>query len=117
VAALEKPGGVTEWTLDNGVRVVLKPTDFEEDEVRFFAFSPGGTSLVGDDELVPALTAATVIASSGLGDLDPTGLQKALAGKLARVDPFIGEAEEGLSGRGSVKDLQTLFALLYLRFT
>src|SRR5690606_874514 len=105
VAEREKSGGVTEWELSNGVRVVLKPTDFEEDELQFFAFSPGGTSLVDEGDLIPALTAATVIGASGLGDLDPTGLQKALAGKLARVEPFISEAEEGLSGRGSVKDL------------
>lgn len=117
VAQREKAGGVIEWDLSNGVRVVLKPTDFEEDEVQFVAFSPGGTSLVDDTDLIPAMTAATVIGASGLGDLDTTSLQKALAGKLAQVEPFIGEAEEGLSGRGSVKDLETLFELIYLRFT
>ena len=117
VAQREKPGGITEWDLSNGVRVVLKPTDFEEDELQFFAFSPGGTSLVDDVDLIPAMTAASVIGASGLGELDTTGLQKALAGKLARVEPFISEAEEGLSGRGSVKDLDTLFELIYLRFT
>src|SRR5690606_22123617 len=117
VAQREKAGGVIEWELSNGVRVVLKPTDFEEDEVQFYAWSPGGTSLVDDADLIPAMTAATVIGASGLGDLDTTSLQKALAGKLARVEPFIGEAEEGLSGRGSIKDLETLFELTYLRFT
>lgn len=117
VAEREKAGGLIEWELSNGVRVVLKPTDFEEDEVQFYAWSPGGTSLVDDADLIPAMTAATVIGASGLGDLDTTSLQKALAGKLARVEPFIGEAEEGLSGRGSIKDLETLFELTYLRFT
>lgn len=117
VAEREKAGGLIEWDLSNGVRVVLKPTDFEEDEVQFYAFSPGGTSLVDDMDLIPAMTAATVIGASGLGDLDTTSLQKALAGKLARVEPFIAESEEGLSGRGSVKDLETLFELTYLRFT
>jgi zinc protease len=117
VSAVEKPGGVTEWLLSNGVRVVLKPTDFDEDDVRFYAFSPGGISLVGEDDLVPARTAAAVIGAAGVGDLDATGLQKALTGKLARVDPHISEAEEGLSGQASMKDIETMFQLVYLRFT
>src|SRR5262249_24357913 len=33
--------GVTEWKLDNGVRVILKPTDFKKDQVLVSAFSPG----------------------------------------------------------------------------
>ncbi len=117
VAQREKAGGVVEWQLANGVRVVLKPTDFAEDEMQLFAFSPGGTSLADDGDWVAAATAAAVIGSSGLGDLDTIGLQKALTGKLARVEPYISEAEEGLTGRGSVKDLDTLFELVYLTFT
>ena len=38
------PLGITEWGLSNGVRVVLKPTTFKEDEILFRAVSPGGTS-------------------------------------------------------------------------
>src|SRR5690606_31968052 len=70
VAAREKPGGIIEWELSNGVLVVLKPTDFEEDEGQFYAFSPGGTSLVEDEDLIPAMTAATIIGASGLGHID-----------------------------------------------
>src|SRR5690606_40719236 len=35
---------VTEWTLANGIRVLVKPTDFRDDEVLFKAVSPGGPS-------------------------------------------------------------------------
>src|SRR5690606_25353471 len=65
---------------------------------------------------IPAMTAATVIGASGLCDLDTTSLQKALAGKLARVEPFIGEAEDVLPGRGWIKDVETVCELTYLRF-
>jgi zinc protease len=109
--------GVTEWRLANGVRVVLKPTDFKNDEVLFTAFSPGGTSLVSDDEDVAASTADTVIAQGGVGPFDLTELQKLLADKVVGVSPYISELEEGLSGSASPEDLETMFQLIYLYVT
>ena len=46
--------GITEWELSNGVKVVLKPTTFKEDEILFRATSPGGTSLASDADFIPA---------------------------------------------------------------
>jgi zinc protease len=109
--------GITEWQLSNGVKVVLKPTDFKEDEVLFRATSPGGTSLASDEDYVPASTAAQVIASGGLGPFNAIELRKVLAGKVASARPFVGETEEGLSGSASVKDLETMFQLIHLTFT
>jgi zinc protease len=108
---------ITEWELSNGVRVVLKPTDFKADEIVFRAFSPGGTSLATDEDFIPARTAAQAIASGGLGKFNIINLQKMLSGKVASVRPFIGELEEGLSGNASPKDLETMFQLVYLTFT
>jgi zinc protease len=109
--------GITEWELTNGVKVVLKPTTFKEDEVLFQAFSPGGTSLASDADFVPAETAAQVIANGGLGKFSAIELRKMLTGKVASVRPFIGELEEGLRGSASKKDLETMFQLIYLSFT
>jgi zinc protease len=109
--------GITEWELANGVKVVLKPTTFKEDEVLFSAFSPGGTSLASDADFIPAQTAAQVIASGGLGKFSQIDLQKRLTGKVASVRPFIRETEEGLQGSASRRDLETMFQLIYLRFT
>ena len=61
--------GITEWRLSNGVRVVLKPTNFKEDEILFRAVSPGGTSLASDRDFIPAETADEVIAQGGVGSL------------------------------------------------
>jgi zinc protease len=109
--------GITEWELSNGVKVVLKPTTFKEDEILFQAFSPGGTSLASDADFVPAETSAQVIASGGLGKFSAVDLRKALTGKVASARPFIGELDEGLRGSASKKDLETLFQLIYLTFT
>ncbi len=109
--------GVTEVTLANGVRVVMKPTDFKQDEVRFTASSPGGSSLVPDADYFAASTADALVTRSGAGAFDRTALQKKLAGKVASASPYIGELEEGLSGSASPADLETLFQLIYLYVT
>ena len=109
--------GITEWTLSNGARVILKPTDFKEDEILLRATSAGGVSLAADENLVPANTADQVVAAGGLGEFSAVNLQKKLAGKAVFIRPTIAELEEGLSGNASPKDAETLFQLIYLTFT
>ena len=109
--------GISEWKLSNGVRVLLKPTTFREDDIVFRATSPGGTSLASDADFIPASTAVRTIASSGLGAFNAVDLRKVMTGKVAAASPVIGELEEGLSGGTSRKDIETLFQLIYLRFT
>jgi zinc protease len=109
--------GMTEWTLSNGVKVVLKPTTNKADEIVFRAFSPGGTSLASDVDYVPASAAASVVSAGGVGKFSAVDLRNLLSGKAASVTPMIGDLEEGLSGSASPKDLETLFQLIYLRFT
>src|SRR5688572_12325490 len=112
-----KPQGITEWTLSNGVRVVLQPTTFKQDEILFRAFSPGGTSLAPDSDFVAAETADRVVSEGGLGALSAIDLSKKLAGKVAFVRPDIDEMFEGLNGRALRRDLETMFQLIYLTFT
>jgi zinc protease len=109
--------GITEWRLSNGVRVVLKPTMFKQDEILFRAVSPGGTSLASDQDFIPADTADSVIAQGGLGALSRLDLDKVLAGTTAFVRADIGQTEEALGGGASSKDLETMFQLVYLTFT
>ena len=109
--------GITEWELSNGVKVVLKPTTFREDEILIRAASPGGTSLASDDDYIPASTATQVLSAGGVGQFNAIDLRKVMTGKVANVSAFIGETEEGLNGNSSRKDLETMFQLIYLRFT
>src|SRR5262249_9207531 len=105
--------GITEWELSNGVKVVLKPTTFREDEVIFRATRPGGTSLASDADYIPASSAAQVVSAGGLGQFSALDLRKVLTGKVANAGAFIGETEQGLNGSGSRKDLETMFQLVY----
>ncbi len=109
--------GITEWTLSNGAKVVLKPTTFKQDEIVFRAFSPGGSSLASDADWIAASTASQVVAAGGIGDLSISDLRRVLAGVAANVAPSIGLYEESLGGSGSPKDLEKLFQLIHLRFT
>ena len=109
--------GVTWWTLANGIRVCLKPTDFKNDAILFRAYSPGGHSLVPDADYVAASTAASVVSEGGVGPFDKIELEKKLAGKVVRVAPWISSLREGLSGSASPEDVQTLFELIYAFFT
>lgn len=108
--------GITIWTLNNGVRVVLKPTDFRDDQILFRATSPGGSSLFPDEEYAEITAAAGLIGSSGVGEFDATELGKKLTGKVASASPSISSLSEGMSGSASPKDLETALQLVYLYF-
>jgi zinc protease len=115
--SLNKELNVTELKLANGVRIILKPTDFKNDEIQFYSFSPGGTSLCDSASYIAVSTATSLIQQSGVGNFTVDQLQKMLAGKVVNVSPYIGEITEGISGSSSVKDLETMFQLIYLYFT
>ena len=109
--------GITEWTLSNGIKVVIKPTEFKADEILMQAFSKGGYSQVKTADLPSAQIAPYIIQYSGIGRFNVTQLQKALAGKTVSVEPEISENIERMRGSSSVKDLETLLQLTYLHFT
>ena len=109
--------GLTEFKLSNGVKVILKPTDFKNDEISFSAFSAGGSSLYSDADFQSALYATAIIRNGGLGDFNSVQLPKLLSGKRVSVSPYIMEKFEGISGSASPKDLETALQLTYLYFT
>ncbi|MFC1543915.1 M16 family metallopeptidase [Gemmatimonadota bacterium] len=108
---------ITEWELANGMRVILKPTDFKRDEILMSAWSWGGSSLANDENHLSAESATLFVTQGGLGDFNLIDLGKKLTGKVASATPSIGRNEEGFSGSASPKDLETLFQLINLRFT
>ena len=128
IAKMPKPGKITkekenttfgykELELSNGARVILKKTDFKENEIRMNAFQRGGTSLYDEKDWVNTELLPMATMMSGLGEFSYTELQKALAGKQASVMFSMDEMEDEFSGQSTVKDLETLFQLLYLNFT
>lgn len=113
---LEKYDAV-EWTFPNGVKVVIKPTEFKDDEILMDAFSMGGSSLYDIDEVVSADFAATIAVQSGIGSFDQVALQKKMAGKMVQVYPMITNEFEGFRGNTTPDDLESMLQLVYLYFT
>ena len=106
-----------EWTLSNGSKVVLKQTDFKDDEILFNAYSLGGESLYPQSDNISVSLAATIMDMSGIGDFKLTTLQKILAGKEVSVSPVIRQLTQGFEGSSTVSDIETLFQLVNLYFT
>jgi zinc protease len=109
--------GITEWTLSNGATVVLKPTTLKEDQILFRAVAPGGTSLASDADFIADRVASSIVPAGGVGQFSAVTLDKILAGKAVAVTPFINEIDQGVWGGSTPTDLETMFQLLYLRFT
>jgi zinc protease len=109
--------GVTVMELSNGARVMLKPTDFKDDEIVMQAYSPGGSSLAPDSIYRSAAVADQLVAQGGLGEFSIVDLQKALTGIAAGVGPSISTLTEGLRGSASPQDVETWFQLINMQFT
>ncbi len=110
--------GTIEWTLSNGVKVILKPTTFKKDEILLDAFSSGGLSKEKNIENLPSdMLATSIVSNNGLGEYSLVDLNKILTGKIASVSPTIGNYDQGFNGSSSVNDFETLLQLVYLNFT
>ena len=110
------PYGSQLLTLSNGARVILKKTDFKDNEVLMRAYSDGGTARYSADDKYTLGQASTLFGASGLGNFTSTELDKALAGIQASVSASMSGRSEFLGGSSVPKDLRTLFELTYLHF-
>ncbi len=106
-----------EWKLENGATIVVKTTDFKDDEILFNAWSLGGSSLYPIEDVVSADLTTDVMTESGIADFDEITLNKMLSDKVFGLSPYISELREGFNGSASVKDVETLLQMLYLYFT
>ena len=116
----EKPYGkfgMTEITLSNGMKVYVKPTDFQADQVTMSMRGEGGTSVYGDKDIPDFSFLTSAVAEAGVGDFSATRLRKALAGKSLKVAPAINSEGQRITGTSSVKDLETMLQLTHLYFT
>lgn len=109
--------GTTVWTLSNGARVIVKTTDFKQDEILMNGIALGGTAAIDDKYLAEIKLMDDVASVGGLGKFSATDLRKNLSGKNAEVKFGVSLFNEQINGKSSVKDLETLMQLIYLNFT
>lgn len=108
---------VREWVLSNRMRVLLKKTNFKNDEILMSASSPGGYSLAEDNDFVIASTADMLVGQGGVDEFSAVDLSKLLSDKNISSDISIGNYSESFSGFASPKDLEYMFQLLHLKLT
>jgi zinc protease len=108
---------IKQFTLANGVKVITKKTDFQNNEILLSATSEGGTSLYPDEDYLSASNASSLITEGGVGEFNAIQLQKLLTGKTVRVSPYIGGRYEGFSGSAAPEDMETMFQLINLYVT
>lgn len=108
--------GLLEWDLSNGIKVILKPTDFKNDEILLSANRFGGQSRFGLADKFNAGYASQAVAAMGVAGFAPTEVQKMLSGKVASLRVGIDPVTDALSGSTTGADLETLLQLVHLKF-
>lgn len=109
--------GYKELKLSNGAVVILKPTDYKDDEIRLQAFAKGGKSLFGEADYSNLKVFDEVIGYSGIGNFSSNELTKALAGKEVNADATMGLTRQYVTAHSTPKDIETMFQMMYLYFT
>ena len=105
-----------EYTCANGVRFIIKKTDYKADEIKMHSYSLGGTSLYSDEEAFMAQSAAALVDDAGIAQFSSTQLQKKLKGINMSISPNIGQETQGFDGNCSPQDLETMLQILYLYY-
>lgn len=116
----EKPYGkfgMTEIVLSNGMKVYVKSTDYQADQITMSMRGEGGTSVYGDEDIPNFAFLSGSVTEAGVGDFTATRLRKALAGKSLKLAPSINSEGQRITGTSSVKDLETMLQLAHLYFT
>jgi zinc protease len=123
------PGSILKETIDpdtkavildlsNGSKVILKETANKSDEVVLYALAKGGGEMTATGkDFVYARLASDMFAVSGVGPYSRQELLKKLSGKQVGLGFNIATFSRSLSGHSSVKDIKTLFELIYLSST
>ncbi|MEZ4401351.1 MAG: insulinase family protein [Kofleriaceae bacterium] len=109
--------GVTRWTLANGAHVVVKPTDFDNQQVYLLASSPGGTAQLTDAQFASGRLATEVAAAGGFGALSADQLDRFLADKQLAQVAWLDETDEGMWLHASAAELPELLQLAHLQLT
>jgi len=109
--------GATDLRLDNGARVIFRRSDTEHDRLTLSAFRKGGQYGLDSTRYYTSLVSPGVISLSGAGDFSREALNYYLAGNTASVRLLVDKLRTGVAGSARMTDVETMFQLLWLRWT
>ena len=109
--------GITELQYSNGAKVIIKNTNFKQDEIILNGFKKGGTNAYGVADKYSAQYASQAVQQMGIGEFSPVDLRKFMAGKIANANVSLNGLTTRVSGNSTIKDASYMFQLMYLYFT
>ena len=108
--------GVTTMVYPNGMTVLVKPTNFKDNQIVFEGIAKGGLSVTTPDQAASVVFLPYAMMSHGLGDYTDLDLQKYLQGKQVSLNIGFDAYDTDMSGQTTPKDLPTLMELIYMNF-
>lgn len=105
------------YQLSNGAKIIVKKTDYKDDEVRMYAFAEGGKSLFPTKDIVDVDMMSTIAALGGYGNFSKIDLGKVLAGKNLSVTADLDQMKATVSGYCVPSDFEDFMQMTYLEFT
>src|SRR5690606_38024283 len=105
------------YNLSNGIKVTVKATNFKSDEIIVRGVKKGGSNNFGVADLNNVRYATDAVDAMGYGAFTPSDMEKVLAGKNVSANVSISEITNRVTANSTVKDLEDMFQLMYLKMT
>lgn len=109
--------GATVWELSNGATVIIKPTEFKDDEIQFSANAVNGTSNYSASYNNSLIYLPSAMGIMGLGSYTSSDLEKYLAGKQVILNSSFRAYRRVINGFTTPKYLPSLAEMIYALFT
>eukprot|EP00611_Tribonema_gayanum_P024557 TRINITY_DN5456_c0_g1_i5.p1 TRINITY_DN5456_c0_g1~~TRINITY_DN5456_c0_g1_i5.p1 ORF type:complete len:1119 (+),score=346.40 TRINITY_DN5456_c0_g1_i5:77-3433(+) len=106
-----------ELVLSNGMEVVYKQTDFQDDEILFSINANGGMNEVPPEHMMDAIMADAIAQQMGIFGVPPRSLLDLLAGRRITFETSVGNIYRGCSGVCPADDLETALQMIHVLFT
>ena len=103
--------------LENGAVVYYKYSDRESNYIKLSGFRKGGLYALDSADYVNGIFARSLVPLSGAGAFQREALSHFLADKTVSLHFVIEKTRSGIVGSSDHKDMETLFKLLYLKWS
>ena len=109
--------GVTEYRLNNGIRIITKQTDFEANTIYMKVSSKGGLFYLKDEDIPSAKATLEYAIMSGLNGMTYNQLIKKITSKQVNLNFNIYDTKETFDGACRGEDTEALLQLMNLMFS
>ncbi len=111
-----KDFGGTEYTFENGVKIITKKTDFKKNSIAVYGGSKGGFYQLKEEDMPSAKVAMEYSFMSGFNGKTGTQINKILSSKEMAFNASINFTEENFSGSANKESIENWLQLVNLVF-